>query len=376
MDNKTNNYYEEIYDKISRVLIWIELFPVPFTVICSVSWIIIAILLLRKRESINTNAFHFESLRVHYLTALHRQRLVQYVILLIAVNCTLTDVILTVRTSFQTYLILNNSYNNNNNNNNTYQLEHGQWSNYNQYPWLVIAWFVPTMTFSQGYYWSVALLPITTKAYFNINTSCKHFVAVLVLITLRGALIAVLWLIPYTIPIGIVVCVLSLAFDWFLIQYFFITAYSVAKNKTKALLEGLDERDGIDSAFIPKLRFLFLTFCLVLTLTFVSMLQAMLVEYVLPMVIYPNCWLKQLYGISIPMTEYWDVGEKHIATFSLIQLVSKLEVRTAIVLCRGVYLILSVVSFVFILKFKLKQRDGKKLKKKRFPKESTPLLKD
>ena len=373
MENTTHRYYEELYLQISGVLIWIELLPIPFTIACSVSWIIIAVFLLRKRDCANSDAFHLKSLRVHYLTALHRQRLIQSVILLIAINCILTDVTLTIRTSYQVYHIVTQH---NNYTNNTYHLEYGQWSNYRLYGWLYIAWFAPMMVFSQSYYWSVALLPITTRAYFNVYTGFKHFKLVLIFIITRGTLMAVLWLIPYTIPLGVVMVVLTLGFDWMLIMYCFISAYKVAKNKTKALLEGLDEKDAIDSEFISKLRFLYLIFCLILSLILASMLQAILIEYVLPMVVYPNYWLEALYNTTIQNKNYSKFGETYNSTFSLVQVVSRLELRVVITLCRVVYLVLSGISFVFILRFRLKQDIGKKLKKKRVLKESTPLVND
>ena len=380
MENTNYTNYEDLYDQISSILVWLELVPIPFTIASSVSWIIIAIWLLRKNDIWNASASHLESLRVHYITSLHRKRVIKYVILLIAINLILTDITLTGRTVYQTYQIITHHHNNDtyqnithHHNNDTYCWESGQWANYRHYDWLYIAWFVPSMTFTQSYYWSVALLPIATKAYFNLNSGTKHFIAVFIFIFTRGALLAILWLIPYTIPFGVVICIVTLAFDWLLIMYFFISAYFVAKNRIRAFVEGLDERDAIDNKFISKLRFLYLTFCLILSLIFASMLQGMIVEFLLPMVVYPNSWL-YIYGKQNTTEPFGGIGEKYKSTFTLIQLVSVLEIRVLIILCRIVYLMLSGVSFLFIHRFKFKQRNGKKLKKKRNPNDSTPLI--
>ena len=283
--------YEEIYYRISWWFIWVEFVPFPFTIACSISWIITAVYLLSKRDNITGSGGHRNSLRLHYVTALHRQRVLQYALLLIAVSSIFTEITLSAKTAYRTYsqiannhtiLTINNNNNNNNTNNNnnsnnncmTFHLETGQWSNYNQYHWLYIAWFLPMSLFSQAFYWSIALIPITTKSYFNATTNHKKSIYVTALIIIRSVVTAILWLVPYTVPIGILASVSSLVLDWVIIMYFFCTGYRVAKNNTKAILKGIDEREAVDIQFIPKLRFLFTAFCTVFSIIVMSSLQA------------------------------------------------------------------------------------------------------
>ena len=393
----TSNEYEQVYYDISRWLIWVEFAPLPFSLGCSISWIVTAVYLLSKRDNITGSDGYINSLRLHYVTALHRQRIVQYTLLLIAVSSIMTEITLSVQTGYRTYSEIannhhnnsnnnnnnNNSNNNNNNNNNnsnsncwTFHLETGQWSNYNQYHWLYIAWFIPMSLFSQAFYWSIALIPITTKSYFNNTTSHKKYKYAAALIIIRGVVIAMLWLVPYTIPIGILASVLSLVFDWVIIMYIFCTGYRVAKNNTNAILKGIDEREAVDSKFIPKLRFLFTAFCVVFSIIVTSAIQGYLIQFILPMIMYPNCWIQSLYTESFSFN--WKNIDNDNQALSLIQLISMLENRVVMLLWRVTFIMLSIFAFSLIIKFRMSQSNGKKFKtrklKKKGVKETSPLL--
>ena len=381
----TDNVYEKVYHNISGLLIWVEFIPLPFSLACSISWIVTALRLLRKRDNLTGSGGHRKSLRLHYVTALHRQRLVQYTLLLIAISGIMTEVTLSAMTAYRTYFEIANHTNhtnhtiiNNKSNSNclTFHLETGQWSNYNQYHWLYIAWFVPMSLFSQAFYWSIALIPITTKSYFNNTTNHKKYICVAALIIIRGIVIAILWLVPFTIPIGILASISSLVFDWVIIMYIFCTGYRVAKNNTKAILKGIDEREALDSKFIPKLRFLFMTFCVVFSIIEISSLQAYLIGYILPMFLYPNCWIGTLYTNSF--SHEWSFSKDYTNAFSLIQLISMLEARMVMLLWRVAFIMLSVFAFYLIKKFRMSQSNGKKFKtrkqKKKGVRETSPLL--
>ncbi|KAI6649267.1 hypothetical protein LOD99_11634 [Oopsacas minuta] len=372
MEDQRPAIYEKFYQSASRVLTWIEFAPLPFTITCSIIWIITSIHLLCKRDYNGTPSQHRKSLRLHYVTALHRQRIVQYALLLIAVSSICTDLTLTAITAYKAQSLLKPTNNSNNNSNTTRcHIETGQWGHLDGYKWLYISWLVPMTIFAQAYYWSIALIPITTKSYFNTKPSQKHFIFVAVYILIRDIFMAILWINPFTIPLGIITSIITTVLDWVLIMYYFYTGYRVAKNSIEAILKGADDREGIDSNFIPKLRTLFTAFCIVFSIIMVSVLQAFLIGFVLPMIVYPNCWLKLLYSSSVD--DSWTFGKDHVTAFTIIQMISMLEIRVVICIWRVVFIALSVFAFILIIKFKMKQKEGRKLKRKAV-KETTRLL--
>ena len=356
------------------VLIWVELMLLPLSIVCCVVWIIIALWLLRKRDACRKTSGHIpnDSLRVHYVTALHRKRIIQYAILLIAFAWILTEIATACLTGYDIYVAFEM-----NKTTNGSGYETGQWFYYRKYEWYMF-WFTPTLLLSQGFYWSLALIPIAVKSYFSSRPiKINRDFSVLAFIGLRSVIIGTLWLVPHTIPLAIVLTTLIILFDWALIMYHCGSAYCVIKNNLEGILSGLDEMDAADSKFVSKVRILFSISSLLLIIMMATLLQFFVVQFILPMFLFSNCWIKQLYDKEVENWITLSYTETH--NMILTQLFSLIATRLVICLSRGLVISLSVYSFFLIYKFHKKQKIGKKLKKvKRITftpaNESRPLL--